>query len=220
MAAVGVMNFLCAMFVTCFCACAGLAGHQEAPVFRREALDMVLTGALFALPYLFMPVLLRYFTTRFSSRNTVTFSQLAGVILMGAGALLFLPGNGRIGASGTILLLFLVMLTGMDYAAYRSALRIYIAETVAKSRLPLAGAVTESTTFAGIVAGIAGAGIASGLEFSRGMAGAFLTVVASLSLSVATRLAPTLAPSPKLRFSGLPKTWLAVIRKDNCSFRR
>ena len=219
MAAVGVMNFLCAMFVTCFCACAGLAGHQEAPVFRREALDMVLTGALFALPYLFMPVLLRYFTTRFSSRNTVTFSQLAGVILMGAGALLFLPGNGRLGASGTILLLFLIMLTGMDYAAYRSALRIYIAETAAKSRLPLAGAVTESTTFAGIVAGIivagiAGAGIASGVEFSRGMAGTFLTVVALLSLSVATRLAPTLAPSPKLRFSGLPKTWLAVIRKE------
>ena len=125
---------------------------------------MLLTGALFTLPYLFMPLLIRYFTTRFSSRNTITFSLLAQFLLMGAGTVvLALVTGGSIAFPGVILLLIMVILAGMIYSSYRSALRIYIAETVAKNRFPRAGAVTEGTTWAGIIAGVAGAGIAAEL---------------------------------------------------------
>ena len=215
MTAVGVMNFTSTLITTCFCAYVALVGHREAPVFSRQALDMLFAGGLFLLPYLFMPLLIRYFTTRFSSRNTITFSLLADFLLMAAGSvILALVTGGKIALSGVILLLLMVVLSGMIYATYRAALRIYVAETVEKAALPRAGAVTETTTFAGIIAGAIGAAVAAELDFSRGVAGIWLTGIAFISLSVATRLRPTLAPLPKLRFTGLPRTWLAVIRRE------
>ena len=215
MAAVGVMNFTGTLITTCFCAYVAMVGDREAPLFGRQALNMLLTGALFTFPYLFMPSLIRYFTSRFSSRNTITFSLLAEFLLMGAGgAVLALVTGGRIARPGVVLLLLMVVLSGMIFAAYRAALRIYVAETVSKSMLPHAGAVTESTTFAGIIAGVVSAAVAAELGFSRWGAGIFLTGLSFMSLSAATRLRPTLAPLPRLRFSGLPGTWLAVIRKE------
>ena len=86
MIVVGAVNMLATLVAGCFCAYVALVSHRESPVFSRQALDMLLTGALFTLPYLFMPLLIRYFTTRFSSRNTITFSLLAQFLLMAAGA--------------------------------------------------------------------------------------------------------------------------------------
>lgn len=215
MAAVGVMNFTSTLITTSFCAYVALVGHREAPFFERQALNTLLTGALVILPYFFMPFFIRYFTTRHSSRNTITFSLLADFLLMGAGAVvLALVTGGKIALSGVILLMLMVILSGVIFSTYRAALRIYIAETVSKNMLPRAGAVTECTTFAGILAGAAGAAAAAELDVSRGGAGLCLTGLAFMSLSVATRLRPTLAPLPKLRFSGLPRTWLAVIRRE------
>ena len=213
--AAGSVNWLSTLITTCFCSYTALVGHRVAPLFSRQALDMLLTGALFTLPYLFMPFLTRYFTSRFSSRNTITFSQLALFLLMGMGtAVLFLVPGAGLTLPWIILLLAMVVLSGMICAAYRSAQRIYIAETVEKSSFPLAGAVTESTTFAGIIAGVTGAAAAAELHFPPGATGIFLLGLAFISLSAATRLRPTLAPLPRLRFSGLPKTWLAVIRRE------
>ncbi|MBO5790857.1 MAG: hypothetical protein J6S54_00115, partial [Lentisphaeria bacterium] len=215
MTAVGVMNFTSTLITTCFCAYVSMIGDREAPLLGRQALNMLLAGALFILPYFFMPFLIRYFTSRFSSRNTITFSLLAEFLLMGAGGMvLALVTGGKMALSGIVLLLLMVVLSGMIFASYRAALRIYIAETVAKNMLPRAGAVTESTTFAGIIAGVFSAAAAADLGFSKWGAGIFLTGLAFMSLSVATRLRPTLAPLPKLRFSSLPRTWLAVIRRE------
>ena len=205
MAAVGVMNFTSTLITTSFCAYVALVGHREAPVFERQALHTLLTGAFLVLPYFFMPFFIRYFTTRFSSRNTITFSLLAYFLLMGAGAVvLALVAGGGIAFSGVIILTGMVLLAGMIFSTYRAALRIYIAETVPKNLLPRAGAVTESTTFAGIIAGAVGAAVAAELGFSRGGAGVWLMGLAFISLSVATRLRPTLAPLPRLRFQEFP----------------
>ncbi len=213
--AAGSVNLLSTLITTCFCTYTALVGHRVVPLFGRQAVDMLLTGALFTLPYLFMPFLTRYFTSRFSSRNTITFSQLALFLLMGTGTtLLFLVPESGLTLPWITLLLAMVVLSGMICAAYRSAQRIYIAETIEKSSLPLAGAVTESTTFAGIIVGVTGAAAATELHFPPGATGIFLLGLAFISLSAATRLRPTLAPLPKLRFSGLPKTWLAVIRRE------
>ena len=47
MTAVGVMNFTSTLITTCFCAYVALVGHREAPVFSRQALDMLFAGGLF-----------------------------------------------------------------------------------------------------------------------------------------------------------------------------
>ena len=213
--ALGGMNLISTLIFTSFCAYSALVGHRAAPLWGRQALDVLLTGALFTLPYLFMPFLNRIFTGRFSSRNTITFSQLALFLLMGAGTgVLFALSGGTANKVLPAVLLGMVFLSGMICAAYRSALRIYIAETFPRKLLPGAGAVTESTTFAGIMAGVTGAAIAAGLEFHRGAAGVVLMGLAFISLSLATRLRPTLPPLPGGRISGMPGTWLAVIRQE------
>ena len=60
MAAVGVMNFTSTLITTCFCAYVALVGHREAPVFERQALHTLLTGAFLVLPYFFMPFFIRF----------------------------------------------------------------------------------------------------------------------------------------------------------------
>ena len=205
------MNLISTLIFTCFCAYTALVGHRAAPLSGRQALDVLLTGALFTLPYLFMPLLNRTFTGRFSSRNTITFSQLALFLLMGAGAGVFCAvANGTAEKAVIGGLFCLVFLSGMICAVYRSALRVYIAETLPKKLLPGAGAVTESSTFAGIMAGVTGAAVAAGLDFHRGAAGVVLMGLAFISLSLATRLRPTLPPLP----GGTPGTWFAVIRQE------
>ncbi|MBR2372762.1 MAG: AMP-binding protein, partial [Lentisphaeria bacterium] len=212
---IGFVNFLSSLVTACFCAYAALAEHRGSPVFNRQAMNMLLAGALFTLPHLFMPPVTRYLTTRFSSRNNITFALLTNFVLMTAGITVFALTIGvKIALPGIMMLMGMVMLCGMDYTVYRTALRIYVAETVPKAMLPVAGAVTECSTFAGVVAGVIAAGLAAELEISPAGAGVCLTGLSFMALSAATQLKPTLAPFPRLRFSGLPKTWLAVIRKE------
>ena len=110
--AAGSVNLLSTLITTCFCSYTALFGHRVVPLFGRQAVDMLLTGALFTLPYLFMPFLTRYFTSRFSSRNTITFSQLALFLLMGTGTtLLFLVPESGLTLPWITLLLAMVVLS-------------------------------------------------------------------------------------------------------------
>ena len=213
-AAMAGTNFLSTLNPAFFGTFAALLIYHSNPIFQGLAHNIFFVFALYAVPLLFTGVPEHFLTTKYSRRNVITFSRFFEAItgFFSIFILFFYPGIGRIG------LLCVVVVMGIEYAMYRPALKGYAAEKLPKHLLSWSCAITESTTFFGIVAGawlgILAIYVVNHFGSPLFAAGCFSFAIASYSLLLATRLDPDLARQPNVKFSEIPRQWLDTLRKQ------
>ena len=213
-AAMAGTNFLSTFNPAFFGTFAALLIFQTNPIFSDLTHNVLFVFALYAVPLLFTGVPEHYLTTKYSRRNVVTFSRFFEALtgIWAVFAILFYPVLGRAG------LLSVVVIMGIEYAMYRPALKGYAAEKLPRHLLSWSCAITESTTFFGIVAG-AWMGVVAMYTHSNFasplyLAGGLSLAIAAYALVLSTRLDPDLARQHNVKFSELPRQWLDTLRKQ------
>ncbi|MBO5724199.1 MAG: hypothetical protein J6S58_05160, partial [Lentisphaeria bacterium] len=149
------VNFFSAFLPAFFCTFSAMTIHKVIPVSERMSTDILLTFGIFTLPMLFCGIPVHYLTTRFPKRNIILFSRFFEMLTMlgGTFALSRIPEMKGSSILGTIPLYATVLLMGTEYAIYRPALKIYLAQEAKKKALPQCSAGTESATCFGISSG-------------------------------------------------------------------
>ena len=212
LAAVAGTNFCTAFNPGFFCTLAALYINLHAPIFHRQALNVLFVSAVYTAPLLVTGVLAHYLNTRFATRNVIVFCKGAEIFLAIFGTISFrLPAT-----PGVSFLLATAAMLGVEYSIYRPALKIYIAERNSIHKLSRAGAAVESTIFAGIVLGTVAAVMVfnfSELCHERPWIGASLTVLVALCSLLLSRHIGVNLPARKLvHFSELPRRWLDSLK--------
>ena len=215
LAAIAGVNLLSAFTSAFYCGVAALLISDAAPVFERQALNVLVVAAVFTAPILLAGFPAQFLNTRFSTRNVILFVKAGEVLLGGAAAICwqgFRPGDSRLP------LFAVAALLGAGYSIYRPALKCFSAAALPRRSLSWASALTECATFLGIVVGtvcaVTGWRLVSGLSEPPAILGGVMTAVAFYSLILASRLDPVPPHQHRVAFTDLPRQWLDSLRRQ------
>ena len=186
------MNFCASFNPVYLCALAALMLFRDAPLFERQALNVLVVSALYTLPWLCSSAASHYFLNRYSARNVLFYTRVVEIIVT-FGAALVINYTPRI---GFIPFAAIVLLLGLLLSVYRPALKVFTASSVSRPQLAGFCAAVESATFLGILSATFLAVFALYFKAQPALLGLLPVVLALISTACCSGLFPTPEPRP------------------------